>query len=961
MQYQEGQQVRGPNGEMGVVRNGHIEIVQPGGGNSVITHPADPDTAASRHSNAISAALAAQAAALRLRQLQRDEVTATGGAGVPGNASLTGEAYLRSLPESMQSQVRALSEGRIAMPTGRAAATPYWEQIMQATGRYDPTFDAANYQTRVHTRQDFTSGQARRNITALNTALEHLDTLAGRAEALDNGSWHIINSVRNSYRDQTGDPRVNNFNQARQAVVTEMARVFQGAAPQMAEIEHWRETINAAQSPAQLHDAIRGAVALLDGRLNALGDQYNAGMGRSDQALSLLDPRARQIHQALGEGGAGVGALPRAPGDAPPVIGGAPASGPPPTGGLPPPAAPGGEQLDRGNRPMLPGGGDQVGLATDQMHTVPDPTVAGVNARVDHMLRTGVPDEEIRAYVQNLPRTPGRDISLSGVDGVLAWRRAHPSYRGSYNPDLENMVVPVSLPRQIATNIADSAPGAYVTGAGNALTAGFLPELTPGNTELNRAGINEIAARHPVANAVGNVSGGVLASLAPEAAAARWAPAGLTALLARAPRLTQIGTDAAYGAAYGAGANPDDRIGGALTGLATAPVVGATVRVAARTVGRALTGTRDQAVRMLAQAGIPLTIGQMVARGGIVGRTVKGVEDRLSGIPYVGDIIRARTREGTEGFNRAAFQEALAPIATNASDQIAETGVQDAQDAVGRAYSGALGGVNLNANDPQFVQEMGQALNHGRSIPRLGEDFHYLMQDAIGPLIDRQGNMSGENLQAALQTIRRARTSYAGDPLGHNMGGALTGVEDALTGLTQRQAPHVMPALNAANDAYGRLSTVQNAVLRGANTEGVFSPAQLGMASRQNAIRYGGRNAAAAGDRPFMDLQRAGQQVLPTTVPDSGTAGRLLLPALGAALGGGAGYADDGGAGAAKGLTIGALLSAPYTRPGRAMLQTLIVGERMRALNELGQAFAARAQLGGAAAIPLAIQATSGN
>ena len=59
---------------------------------------------------------------------------------------------------------------------------------------------------------------------------------------------------------------------------------------------------------------------------------------------------------------------------------------------------------------------------------------------------------------------------------------------------------------------------------------------------------------------------------------------------------------------------------------------------------------------------------------------------------------------------------------------------------------------------------------------------------------------------------------------------------------------------------------------RGMNTEGVFTPAQLGMASRQNAKKFGGNYASPS--RPFFDLQRAGQQVLPSKIPDSGTAGR---------------------------------------------------------------------------------------
>lgn len=231
---------------------------------------------------------------LRLQREQR-ELSTEEGVDTPGDVNLEGDAYLRSLPSSMQSQVRALSEGRLAMPTGRAAAAPYWQRIMQATGHFDPSFDAANYQTRVSTRRNFTSGVARRNITALNTAIGHLDTLSQRAEELSNTDWPVINRVRNFGRQQSGDPRIDQFNLARQAVVDELERAFRGSAGSVTGIEHWRDSINAAQSPEQLHGAITQAIELLDSRVNALGEEYNAGMGRADDPMTLLSPHSREV------------------------------------------------------------------------------------------------------------------------------------------------------------------------------------------------------------------------------------------------------------------------------------------------------------------------------------------------------------------------------------------------------------------------------------------------------------------------------------------------------------------------------------------------------------------------------------------------------------------------------------------------------------------------------------------
>jgi hypothetical protein len=85
------------------------------------------------------------------------------------------------------------------------------------------------------------------------------------------------------------------------------------------------------------------------------------------------------------------------------------------------------------------------------------------------------------------------------------------------------------------------------------------------------------------------------------------------------------------------------------------------------------------------------------------------------------------------------------------------------------------------------------------------------------------------------------------------------------------------------------------------------------------------------GTRPFGELADAANQILPQTIPDSGTAGRLaqlsMLPGAGAIAGGGLGYASGGGEGAASGAMTGAslaaLLMAGGTKAGQKSLNTL--------------------------------------
>lgn len=114
------------------------------------------------------------------------------------------------------------------------------------------------------------------------------------------------------------------------------------------------------------------------------------------------------------------------------------------------------------------------------------------------------------------------------------------------------------------------------------------------------------------------------------------------------------------------------------------------------------------------------------------------------------------------------------------------------------------------------------------------------------------------------------------DPPPHDLRDAaadiLRGVSDDVGGMVERQAPGVLDDFRNANTAYRNSKILESAVGKAMNTDGVFTPAQLGMAARENAKKFGRRYASE--ERPFFDLQRAGQQILPSKVPDSGTAGR---------------------------------------------------------------------------------------
>lgn len=230
-------------------------------------------------------------------QLIKQGVPSTGGAGGAQptfnlDPSLTGAAVLDHLPEPIKRQVLGLVEGRQVLPA-RFASTPAGQAVLAAANQYDPNFDMVNYNSRAKTRADFTSGKSAVAVTAFDTLAQHVDTLAQHYGKMNNGSFPAVNSIRNGIRNATGDGRSTAFNTDVQAVASEAVRAFRGVGGAEADIQAFKAQFTAAQSPAQAMAAVQALTHLVRGRVEALQEQYNRGMGTTNQGVPHLSDSAR--------------------------------------------------------------------------------------------------------------------------------------------------------------------------------------------------------------------------------------------------------------------------------------------------------------------------------------------------------------------------------------------------------------------------------------------------------------------------------------------------------------------------------------------------------------------------------------------------------------------------------------------------------------------------------------------
>ncbi len=580
---------------------------------------------------------------------------------------------------------------------------------------------------------------------------------------------------------------------------------------------------------------------------------------------------------------------------------------------------------------------DAVGVATGatRREQVPE-----ANAIVDAGIRAGHSVEQTNAALRAKGLAEIQPDNAANYTGAQDYLRQHPNYKGSFS-DATREVPTTAMQRAAASPLVAAAAG-----VGDAMTLGR------GDRVLNAIGGPEavkaralLARANPMATLAGNVVGGAGAAGALEAgigASGLRALPGFVGAAARSP----VAADVAYGAATGSSA--DNPLLGALEG-------GALGYGGAR-LGQAVTsgvrGVTDPAVQALRARGVPLTFGQAVGQSGIAGRGVKMVEDALSSVPGVNSVLAARRREGIQGFNRAALNEAAAPLANQTTPLnvgitgTGPEGVEALRMARTAGYDNAVNG-RFASVDPQYTADYQGALTTARAIPNTGPAVASEI-DAAAPGYFAAGNISGSNAQAAIRELQGIRRARVNDPLGHRTGQSVRQAEDAMRGLFDRQVPGFTNDLARANEVQTGLKTIEAAGSQAANLEdGLFTPAQLNRASVQSANRLTGGGATR--NRPFYDLAEAGQSVLPSKVPDSGTAGRLAVQGALLGTGGTASYVT----GDSRPLTAAAALGLLQTQAAQRMLVASVLnrGARSNATADFLERYGVARSLGAGGAV----------
>jgi hypothetical protein len=381
------------------------------------------------------------------------------------------------------------------------------------------------------------------------------------------------------------------------------------------------------------------------------------------------------------------------------------------------------------------------------------------------------------------------------------------------------------------------------------------------------------------------------------------------------PTLALPGGALAQGAAGGALLSDATDVEGAAMDAGLGAVAGKAGDMAVRGVANVIAPKVSAAVRTLADEGIPLTPGQ--AFGGVT----KGIEDRLSGFPVVGDLITSARSRGVEAFNANVINKALGNIGQKLPQGIkaGREAVAYAADAIGQAYDAIVPTLSVTG-DRTFTGAIGRIERASRSLPGSGaRDFKAVVGDDVLQQLKQGATLTGEGFKTLESRLSKFSGSLksSSDAYQRMVGEQVDEVLGELRGLLLRSNPAKRAELAQLNRAFAEQVRIERAAGAAGNPTGVFTPKQYSAAVR--ASDGSARKSAIARGRGMnQGFADAASDVLPATVPDSGTAGR-------AATGLGVSALASGSLGVPlPAIAAAGAAAIPYTRAGSAALNALL-------------------------------------
>jgi hypothetical protein len=397
--------------------------------------------------------------------------------------------------------------------------------------------------------------------------------------------------------------------------------------------------------------------------------------------------------------------------------------------------------------------------------------------------------------------------------------------------------------------------------------------------------------------------------------------------LYRAGRASLGGAGGAAAADVGY-AKPGEKIDPARTGTAAAigGVAGPVLQGATEVIAPPISAAAGRLINQ----GIRPTLGQLM------GGAAKATEEKATSIPLTGDLIKNAQRRAIEQFNRATFNNVLRPVGVevDATQAVGREGYQHVQRILSDRFDELLPHLNLTADVPFQMTMAGVERIAAALPPEQAQTFARIMNTEVTSKLTAAPSggwtMDGHTFKGVESEFSRIIGELRSDPSFNQreLGRVLQDTLATFRSTLERQNPQFAPQLRALNESWARFTRLRDAMSKLGAPDGIFTPAQL-----LNAVKSGdksrGKGAFAGGTAMMQDLAEDASGVLGRNYPDSGSAGRAAIAALG--LGYGAHIEPHTAAGLAA-TTLPYLpgvrnwFSSPYAQGAGALLRQVNPG-----------------------------------
>lgn len=424
------------------------------------------------------------------------------------------------------------------------------------------------------------------------------------------------------------------------------------------------------------------------------------------------------------------------------------------------------------------------------------------------------------------------------------------------------IIDPISGGAQLLTNLLPES----VVSAGNRLN-NFIAEKTGLVAPIPEGGVNELVrsqqqdyeARRGKGLDVARLAGTVLSPV--NFALGASAPAAASAV-------GRIATGAGLGAVSGAlqPITEKDYKSQLVKNVGTGAAVGGVASGAGEAISRVISpkASTNADLKLMKELGVDVTPGQAL------GKTASKLEQKASSVPLMGSQIEARRTNALEQFSKAMFNKAGKSIGFNTNKTGFEA-VADLDTAVNQAYKKAVeqtkavrvddkflnsaanlsemaaevadNGATKKALDTQLDKILSKVTKADAILPETWKEF----DSSLGQIAKKTGNQDYKNAIRELQREWR--------------------------GMAARSNPKQAKLFKDADSAYSQLSVLERAAENASKQEGAFTPNQLYRAARANSFT---KSQVRQKTAPFMKESLAAERVLGGSVPNSGTAERLL-------------------------------------------------------------------------------------